>query len=129
MSNHHASLAVARYVLALGYMAQCLGAAPAAHDIPLPEHPRPDFMRERWVNLNGAWKFRFDPHDTGIKDAWQTHTAAFDRTINVPFPWGAPLSGVAGEGEGGFVAADERTCQAGIDERTCVRGLISSGSG
>ncbi len=112
MSHHHWFLAAARRALALGCIARCLGAAPAAQDIPLPEHPRPDFVRERWVNLNGAWKFRFDPHDTGIKDAWQTHAAAFDRTINVPFPWGAPLSGVADEGDIGWYARSIRIPEA-----------------
>ena len=30
-------------------------------EIPRPEHPRPDFRRDQWVNLNGSWEFRFDP--------------------------------------------------------------------
>jgi len=25
--------------------------------IPLSKHPRPDFMRDAWVNLNGEWDF------------------------------------------------------------------------
>ena len=33
--------------------------------IPLPEHPRPDFERAEWVNLNGDWSFRFDPANAG----------------------------------------------------------------
>jgi hypothetical protein len=37
----------------------------AAAEIPWPEHPRPDFTREPWVNLNGAWDFAFDPDDAG----------------------------------------------------------------
>ncbi|MBC7923273.1 MAG: hypothetical protein H7Z75_19525, partial [Ferruginibacter sp.] len=28
--------------------------------IPLPEHPRPDFQRPDWANLNGQWQFEFD---------------------------------------------------------------------
>ena len=32
----------------------------AAAGIPLPEHPRPDFERTNWLNLNGVWRFRFD---------------------------------------------------------------------
>ncbi len=27
-----------------------------SQEIPLPEHPRPDFQREQWINLNGNWK-------------------------------------------------------------------------
>ena len=33
-----------------------------AASIPLPEHPRPDFERAEWVNLNGDWAFRFDAY-------------------------------------------------------------------
>ena len=34
-------------------------------EIPLPEHPRPDFTRDDWVNLNGTWQFQFDAADEG----------------------------------------------------------------
>ncbi|MDR1814863.1 MAG: hypothetical protein LBR18_08475, partial [Tannerella sp.] len=32
----------------------------SADNIPLPEHPRPDFERSEWINLNGVWSFTFD---------------------------------------------------------------------
>jgi hypothetical protein len=32
----------------------------ATATVPLPEHPRPDFERAEWANLNGEWQFRFD---------------------------------------------------------------------
>ena len=44
-------------------------------------YPRPDFARGEWMNLNGTWDFSFDE-------------PVFDRTIEVPYPWGSPLSGV-----------------------------------
>ena len=66
----------------------------AQPDIPLPEHPRPDFERPAWVNLNGTWQFRFDPGDEGLSKAWQRGEADFPLAITVPFPWGSPLSGV-----------------------------------
>ena len=34
--------------------------------IPWPEHPRPDFERSPWINLNGPWSFRFDAADQGV---------------------------------------------------------------
>ena len=49
--------------------------------IPLPEHPRPDFERAEWLNLNGEWDFGFA-------------AGKYDRKILVPFGWGSPLSGV-----------------------------------
>ena len=70
--------------------------------IPLPEHPRPDFQREFWQNLNGAWDFRFDPQNVGEKEQWFINTDKFDRKIVVPFPWGSKLSGVDNEAEIGW---------------------------
>jgi beta-galactosidase/beta-glucuronidase len=63
--------------------------------IPLPEHPRPDFERALWQNLNGVWQFEFDSLDQGISKKWNEGSAAFSHKINVPFPWGSQLSGVA----------------------------------
>ncbi|HUX97140.1 MAG TPA: glycoside hydrolase family 2 TIM barrel-domain containing protein [Bacteroidales bacterium] len=70
--------------------------------IPLPEHPRPDFQREKWKNLNGIWNFRFDPENSGINDQWYNQPDKFDRKIVVPFPWGSKLSGVSNEAEIGW---------------------------
>lgn len=66
----------------------------AAQQIPLPEHPRPDFERERWINLNGSWEFEFDSLDQGIQEKWFNGNQTFKQKIKVPFPWGSPLSGV-----------------------------------
>ena len=62
--------------------------------IPLPEHPRPDFERADWINLNGPWGFQFDPDNAGERDRWERGGAAFRQQITVPFPWGSRLSGV-----------------------------------
>lgn len=67
--------------------------------IPLPEHPRPDFMREQWLNLNGVWDFRFDNQNAGENEKWFNGSVAFDKKILVPFPWGSKLSGVAKEAD------------------------------
>ncbi len=64
-----------------------------AQDIPLPEHPRPDFQRDNWVNLNGTWRFAFDSLDVGIGEKWYENPR-FDQSITVPFSWGSSLSGV-----------------------------------
>jgi Glycosyl hydrolases family 2, sugar binding domain len=67
----------------------------AAEQIPWPEHPRPDMQRPAWVNLNGKWKFAFDPKDIGIKEGWPTDAASkLGREIVVPFPWESKLSGI-----------------------------------
>ncbi len=67
--------------------------------IPLPEHPRPDFMREQWINLNGWWNFVFDKDDTGEAGKWFSNPGSFNKKILVPFPWGSKLSGVSNEAD------------------------------
>ena len=71
-----------------------VGAA-AGESIPLPEHPRPDFERTDWLNLNGRWSFRFDKSDAGEAARWFGAPLEHTQSILVPFSWGAPLSGVA----------------------------------
>ena len=66
--------------------------------IPLPQHPRPDFERKQWLNLNGTWKFKFDKEDVGKKEAW-FNSDDFPLDITVPFGWGSPLSGVKDEAD------------------------------
>ena len=62
--------------------------------IPLPEHPRPDFERKQWLNLNGYWDFEYDSLDTGVESGWARGDKAFSHKILVPFPWGSELSTV-----------------------------------
>ena len=38
------------------------------HVIPRPEHPRPDFVRDTFCNLNGQWQFAFDDSDVGLQE-------------------------------------------------------------
>ena len=69
--------------------------------IPLPQHPRPDFERKEWLNLNGTWKFKFDKENVGKKEAW-FNSDDFPLDILVPFGWGSPLSGVKDEADYGW---------------------------
>ena len=63
-------------------------------EIPRGEHPRPDFTRDTFFNLNGEWRFAFDDADTGLKDGWQRPGTAFPLTITVPFAYQTKLSGL-----------------------------------
>ena len=54
---------------------------------PLPEHPRPQMVRQAWQNLNGLWQFEI----TG-KAAPQPSN--FSQQILVPFPVESALSGL-----------------------------------
>jgi len=83
------------FVLFCSIMAFELPLKNAQADTPRWEHPRPDFQRPQWLNLNGQWQFDFDPQNQGLEQEWfiaGKHT--FGRQINVPFPWEAPLSGI-----------------------------------
>lgn len=52
----------------------------------LPEYPRPQLVRDRWVNLNGLWHY-------AVTDA-QTEPDKMDGAILVPFAVESALSGV-----------------------------------
>ena len=66
-----------------------------SNNIPRPEHPRPDFQREDWLNLNGRWAFDFDPDSVGEDEKWYSKGIHnYDRHIIVPFPWESELSEV-----------------------------------
>ncbi|MBN1845251.1 MAG: hypothetical protein JW810_06175 [Sedimentisphaerales bacterium] len=79
-------------------------AALAAESIPLAEHPRPDFQRSPWLNLNGSWQFRFDADNQGLEKEWFQAESDYPLAITVPFPWGSALSGVADEADIGWYA-------------------------
>ncbi len=89
----------------------CTTTSAFAQSIPLPEHPRPDFERADWQNLNGEWQFEFDAADEGLENDWHKGNQSFSKTILVPFPWGSKLSGVEDEADMGWyqreIAVDE----------------------
>lgn len=54
---------------------------------PLPEYPRPQLVRESWMNLNGLWDFVILPRSENIP-------GSYEGKILVPFPAESALSGV-----------------------------------
>jgi len=61
--------------------------------IPRPEHPKPQFCRKEWINLNGTWTFAFDFGKSGM-DRKLFSSDGFDREITIPFCPESKLSGV-----------------------------------
>ncbi|WP_274654768.1 glycoside hydrolase family 2 protein [Paenibacillus humicola] len=58
------------------------------------EYPRPQFVRKEWQNLNGTWQFDFDDANAGVKERWFDTDRKLGRTIEVPFAYQTPLSGI-----------------------------------
>ncbi|GAA1533166.1 glycoside hydrolase family 2 protein [Kribbella lupini] len=59
---------------------------------PRPEHPRPQFVRPHWLNLNGEWQFEADKSDSGLERGLAERE--LERRITVPFAPESELSGI-----------------------------------
>lgn len=66
--------------------------------IPRPEHPKPQFKRKNWQNLNGQWNFAFDDQNQGEKNKWYQKNK-LEKTITVPFSFETEASGIADRSE------------------------------
>ncbi len=64
-------------------------------NIPRPEHPKPQFERENWLNLNGIWQFEIDNGKSGIQRGLAEKNAKLKDEILVPFCPESKLSGIA----------------------------------
>lgn len=58
------------------------------------EHPKPQFERATWQNLNGKWQFEIDHGNSGEARGLHGETALLQGEINVPFCPESRLSGV-----------------------------------
>ena len=61
-------------------------------DIPRSEYPRPQFVRDKWLCLNGPWEFEIDPADTGFERGMLERP--LKGKITVPFCPESKLSGI-----------------------------------
>ena len=59
-----------------------------------PEHPKPQFQRENWMNLNGTWGFEIDNARSGDSRGLHNADAVLSGSICVPFCPQSKLSGV-----------------------------------
>ncbi len=57
-------------------------------------YPRPQFIRENWVDLNGKWSFAFDDQNDGLKDKLYLNDDFYNMTINVPYSYHTKNSGI-----------------------------------
>lgn len=63
--------------------------------IPRPEHPKPQFFRDTWHNLNGTWQFEIDNGRSGVERNLMAVGAQLSGEITVPFCPESRLSGLA----------------------------------
>lgn len=63
-------------------------------DAVLPEYPRPQLVRDSYLNLNGWWEHAITPVDPATTTTHPSRPTGWDGPILVPFAPEAPLSGV-----------------------------------
>lgn len=61
--------------------------------MPRPEYPRPQLVREDWINLNGTWEFEMDFGRTG-RERELHQSEGLQQSIIVPFCPESELSGI-----------------------------------
>ena len=64
------------------------------------EHPKPQFMRKNWVNLNGKWQFEIDNGRTATQRNLHKNDVKLKDEIIVPF---CPVSELSGIGNKDFM--------------------------
>ena len=69
--------------------------------IPRSEHPKPQFVRESWQNLNGQWDFEIDRENSGYAKEFFKTDKKYSSEITVPF---CPESVLSGIGNTDFMA-------------------------
>ena len=62
--------------------------------VPRSEHPKPQFMRENWLCLNGEWDFCLDQGRSGEARGLAADYTSYDKKIVVPFCPQSALSGL-----------------------------------
>jgi beta-galactosidase/beta-glucuronidase len=76
-------------------MASTSSTVSAGSSLPRPEHPRPDFYRSDWLNLNGEWQFEIDAGVSGEDRKIYESSSNLKQKIIVPFCPESKLSGIA----------------------------------
>ncbi|GAB6138580.1 glycoside hydrolase family 2 protein [Halanaerobaculum tunisiense] len=58
------------------------------------KYPRPQFVRENWMDLNGEWEFSFDEKDEGLLKGKFLNDEFYDMKIKVPYSYHTKKSGI-----------------------------------
>ena len=57
-------------------------------------YPRPQFVRENWIDLNGEWKFAFDDENLGELNERFMDDSFYSMKIKVPYSYHTKNSGI-----------------------------------
>ncbi|MGF1760115.1 hypothetical protein L4D76_19700 [Photobacterium sagamiensis] len=87
----------------------------------LPEYPRPQLVRDRWMNLNGLWQFNVIKKELDANDD-------FPGQILVPYPVEAALSGIGRPIYGGEKMWYKRTFTVPTDWKSDERIVLNFGA-
>ncbi|MCC5843438.1 MAG: beta-glucuronidase [Verrucomicrobia bacterium] len=99
-------------------MNTCPQSSSSPDSVPRSEHPRPQFRRDAWLNLNGRWNFAFDFGGSGEERGWPEDLSGFEEKILVPF---CPESTLSGIGHTDFMRAVWYHREIGIPENWAGR--------
>lgn len=58
------------------------------------KYPRPQFIRENWVDLNGQWQFAFDDDNKGDLNKQYLNNEFYTMNIEVPYSYHTKNSGI-----------------------------------
>jgi beta-galactosidase/beta-glucuronidase len=97
MSKREGAVSLEPWALTVMPLLVVCAAGALAAEVPRPEHPQPQCVRDVWMNLNGQWEFEFDDADVGLKENW-VERGALGKHIVVPFPFQGRLSGIGDTG-------------------------------
>ncbi len=74
-------------------------------NLPRPEHPKPQFYRPHWQNLNGRWDFLFDFGNSGVaRELWRNESFDAEHPCDILIPY-CPESALSGIGHTDFIPA------------------------
>lgn len=58
------------------------------------KYPRPQFIRDQWMDLNGPWQFAFDDDDKGYMNQQFINDQFYPMEIEVPYSYHTKSSGI-----------------------------------
>jgi len=81
-------------------------------------YPNPQFIRKKWLDLNGIWEFCFDDEDIGLSNEKFKEKSFFNQKINVPYSYHVKKSGL-GQKEDHSIVWYRREFSLQLNQSSC----------